>query len=302
MSEDPETAGFHQSRLRATVSAHVLILEHPAGSAERSRLLLARLAYRDHRAGKLSFPGGFVDQGEGLETALKREVFEEIGLELGQCRYRETVPLLHVEPPNVGFIFTCDRWSGSPGPVSCEILETLWVDEEQFWQLDREGRLAYPQMRDQIRHIGWQPPLVEESSADPERGRCIWSRSLGMLAALALGGMVTATPVWADDVPAPPGDPSAQENLEKAREHLMDAMRALGKAGRQTYDEQMPTFKEKAGEALEETQRKLKEMREQLPEQLEKIKPNLPESGGDGKSDKRKEPEGEKSAPGTTQI
>ncbi|MBF0261402.1 MAG: NUDIX hydrolase [Magnetococcales bacterium] len=300
MSEDPETAGLHPSRLRATVSAHVLILEQPAGSRGGSRLLLARLAYRDHRAGKLSFPGGFVDQGEGLETALKREVFEEIGLELGQCRYQETVPLLLVEPPNVGFIFTCDRWSGTPGAVSREILETLWVDEKQFWQLDREGLLAYPHMRDQTRYIGWRPPGSMESNT--ESGQCIWSRSLGMLAGLALAGMVAVTPVWAGDAPAPAGDPSSQENLEKAREHLLDAMRALGKAGSQTYDEQMPTLKEKAGEAFEETQRMLKEMQKRLPEQLEKLKPEMPESGGDGKSDVDKGKESEKPATGTTQI
>ncbi|MBF0418033.1 MAG: NUDIX hydrolase [Magnetococcales bacterium] len=298
MSDAPETAGFHQARLKATVSAHVLILQQPRGSGP-ARLLLARLAYRDHRAGKWSLPGGFVDQGEGLETALKREVLEEIGLELEQCRYQETVPLLLADPPNVGFIFTCDRWRGEPRPVSREILETLWVDEAQFWQLDREGLLAYPQMADQTRFLGWHSPSSQGSEEVEDGNRCIWSRALSLMVATALGGMVAATSGWAADAPpASSGGPTAQENLEKAGEHLMDAMRALGKAGAQTYDEKMPGLKEKAGEALEKSQRALEEMRERLPEQMEKLKPEGSGSGGDGKSD----PKSEKTAPGATQI
>ncbi|MEO5347607.1 MAG: NUDIX domain-containing protein [Magnetococcus sp. YQC-9] len=284
-------------RLRATVSAHVLILEKPMG-IEPTRILLAKLAYRDHRAGKWSYPGGFVDQGEGLENALKREVVEEIGLQLDCCRYLETVPVLLAETPNIGFIFTCDRWSGTPGPISREILETLWVNEEQFWHLDREGLLAYPQMRDQTRCLGWQPPGGERP-VNPGSGRCIWSQARAILAILGIGSMLAMQPAAAGESASPPVDGSTEEALEQAREHLLEAMKALGKAGQKSYEERLPTLKEKAGEALEETQKLLREMQERLPEQLEKLKPELGDPGrrGDapaGQPDKR--------VPGTTQI
>ncbi len=47
---------------------------------------------RDPGRGLLDFPGGFVDPAEDLETAVLREVREEIGLELAAPRYLYSVP------------------------------------------------------------------------------------------------------------------------------------------------------------------------------------------------------------------
>lgn len=50
------------------------------------RLLMAIRA-QDPEKGRLDLPGGFVSHGESAEDALKREIFEELGVEIENIRY-----------------------------------------------------------------------------------------------------------------------------------------------------------------------------------------------------------------------
>lgn len=50
------------------------------GSPERRQVLLGRRAAHTRNPGVWSFPAGFVDRGEHVESAAVREVFEEAGL------------------------------------------------------------------------------------------------------------------------------------------------------------------------------------------------------------------------------
>ncbi|MBF0154131.1 MAG: NUDIX hydrolase [Magnetococcales bacterium] len=142
---------------KASISAHVIIVRRESATSEEE-VLLVRLAYRDHRSGKWSFPGGFVDSGEGLLSALRREVSEEVGLHLEEARIVNVVPMLEQESPHVGFIFRCDTWHGEAVCRSREITETLWAGRGAFATLVREGGMAYPQMPSQMAALGWSFP------------------------------------------------------------------------------------------------------------------------------------------------
>lgn len=55
------------------------------------RLLLTVRA-REPQIGALDLPGGFLDFEEAAEEGLKREIFEELGIETVDCRYLTSAP------------------------------------------------------------------------------------------------------------------------------------------------------------------------------------------------------------------
>lgn len=58
---------------------------------ERGRMMLTRRAYEPAK-GSWDLPGGFAEFDESLEEALRREIKEELGMELVETRYFTSLP------------------------------------------------------------------------------------------------------------------------------------------------------------------------------------------------------------------
>jgi 8-oxo-dGTP diphosphatase len=89
-------------------------------------VLLTRRLKGTHLAGYWEFPGGKVEAGESVHTALARELAEELGTRIG-----ETVPLMTVnhdygEKPVLLDVHQVKDWSGEPHGAEGQPL--AWVD------------------------------------------------------------------------------------------------------------------------------------------------------------------------------
>src|SRR5215471_6722966 len=108
-----------QTRFTVTVAA--MLFDH------EGRILLLEHVFRADRG--WGVPGGFVVKGEQPEEALRRELREEVSIELDDVKLlftRTLVGLKQVE------IYYCARVIGDPKPSSFEIKTARWFPIQEL--------------------------------------------------------------------------------------------------------------------------------------------------------------------------
>ncbi|CAM4096216.1 NAD(+) diphosphatase [Helcobacillus massiliensis] len=112
---------------------------------EHDRLLIAR----NHRSttGTSSVLAGFVDPGEDLETTVRREVHEEVGLEVTDVRYRFSQPWPY--PRSLMIAFTARVVTGlGEGDIALldgEIEQARFLTREEMRAALADGTLRIPE-------------------------------------------------------------------------------------------------------------------------------------------------------------
>ena len=110
------------------------------------RVLLVRRA-KEPGKGKLAPPGGFIDIGETAEDGLRREVREEVGLELTDVRFlcSQLNDYLYkeVEYPVLDLFFRARAVRAETARALDDVDSVLWVAPETI----EPGDLAFPSMR-----------------------------------------------------------------------------------------------------------------------------------------------------------
>ncbi len=103
------------------------------------------------RAGMYSLLAGFIEPGETVEAAVRREVFEETGVQIGAVRYLASQPWPFPASLMIGCHGTAIGREITMDPV--EIEDALWLTREQLMQVfagnhsdiqpAREGSIAH---------------------------------------------------------------------------------------------------------------------------------------------------------------
>lgn len=102
----------------------------------RQQILLAQRPLHKHQGGKWEFPGGKVEPTETAIIALKRELFEELGIEADLPSMRPLIEIRHIYPDKN---ICLDVWSVSQfqhEPVGKEGQTIAWFELAELASLD----------------------------------------------------------------------------------------------------------------------------------------------------------------------
>lgn len=98
------------------------------------KLLITRRHSTAHLGGLWEFPGGKCEPGETFKQCLKREIREELGVEIAVGKLFESVTHTYPEKTVHLKFYVCRLEGGEPKPLGCEALK--WASKSELADYD----------------------------------------------------------------------------------------------------------------------------------------------------------------------
>jgi len=143
-----------------TDPAVIMAVVDPGSGPGEDRLLLGHAAHWPE--GRFSTLAGYVEPGEGLEQAVRREVAEEVGVTIGEVVYRASQPWPF--PASLMLGFTATALTTDITPDGEEVTDARWFTREQLARATQSGDVRLPSRSSIAR------ALVEEWFGGPLTG------------------------------------------------------------------------------------------------------------------------------------
>jgi len=105
-------------------------------------ILIDRRAISSMMGGLWEFPGGKIEIGETVEECIKREIEEELGIEIEVGEHLITIDHTYTHLRVTLTVHHCRHLSGIPQPLECD--EIRWVS------LDELDNFTFPEANSQI--------------------------------------------------------------------------------------------------------------------------------------------------------
>ena len=109
---------------REILQVAAAVIEH------RGRYLITCREAGAHLAGYWEFPGGKREAGETFESCARREVFEEVGIEITAPEPLTVTRYDYTDKSVELHFFTCSLVRGEPQPLGCA--DFRWVTPEEL--------------------------------------------------------------------------------------------------------------------------------------------------------------------------
>ena len=109
---------------------------------DQGQILIDRRRPTGPLGGLWEFPGGKIEPGETVLECIKREIWEELGIEIEVGKHLMSIEHTYTDLRVTLTVHHCRHLTGCPEPIECD--EVRWV------QLDELDQYPFPPANEQI--------------------------------------------------------------------------------------------------------------------------------------------------------